>query len=411
MKPEAQPEGSTTPTTPGSARPRLPRNVWVLGIASLLMDTSSEMIHGLLPLFLVGTLGISALALGLIEGVAEATASISKIFSGALSDRWARRKSLIVFGYGLAALSKPLFPLAGSAPTAFVARFIDRIGKGIRGAPRDALIADETPPAQRGAAYGLRQSLDTVGGFAGPLIAIALVAGLALPLRQVFWLACIPALLTVLVLVFFLREPAHVPRAETRGNPFAGFRFRDYPRAFWVLVAVVSLFTLMRFSEAFLVLRANDLGLAVGWSPLTLVAMSLTYMATAYPAGRLADRMSRPFLLALGCLVMAGADLLLAFAGTLPMVFAGIALWGVHMGLTEGLFSAMTADAAPATLRGTGFGVVNLVRGLTLVVASVLAGALWSWSGPRATFIAGAALALVAALAALSLRRPAKLAP
>ena len=407
---DAQLPASNTPS-PAGAKRRLPRNVWVLGIASLLMDTSSEMIHGLLPLFLVGTLGLSALALGLIEGIAEATASISRIFSGALSDRWARRKSLIVFGYGMAALSKPLFPLAGSAATAFAARFLDRIGKGIRGAPRDALIADETPPAQRGEAYGLRQSLDTVGGFSGPLIAIALVAGLALPLRQVFWLACIPALLCVLVLVFGLREPAHVPRAETRGNPFAGFRFRDYPRQFWVLVALVGLFTLMRFSEAFLVLRASDAGLSVGWAPLTLVVMSLTFMATAYPAGWLSDRMSRPLLLALGCLPMVGADLLLAYATTLPQVFAGIALWGVHLGLTEGLFSAMTADAAPATLRGTAFGVVNLVRGLMLVVASAIAGALWTFSGSQATFLAGAVLALVTAVAALSLRRPARLAP
>jgi MFS family permease len=383
----------------------LPRNVWILGLASLFMDTSSEMIHGLLPLFLVGTLGVSALTLGLIEGVAEATASISKIFSGALSDRWAKRKPLIVFGYGLAALSKPLFPIADSALTAFVARFTDRIGKGIRGAPRDALIADEVPPEQRGQAYGLRQSLDTVGGFGGPLLAVLFVAGMALPLRTVLWIACIPALLTVAVLAFGLREPAHVPKAQTRGNPFAGFRFRDYPRRFWSLVALVALFTLMRFSEAFLVLRANGAGLSVGFSPLTLVVMSLTFMLTAYPAGHLSDRMSRPLLLSIGCAVMVGADLLMAFGTGLPVVLAGIALWGVHLGLTESVISALTADAAPKTLRGTAFGVVNLVRGLMLVAASALAGALWSASGPKATFLAGAVLAGLAAIAALALKK------
>ena len=391
---------------PPSPLKRLPRNVWVLGVASLFMDTSSEMIHGLLPLFLVGSLGVSALTLGLIEGVAEATASISKIFSGALSDRWARRKPLIVFGYALAALSKPLFPVAGSALTVFVARFTDRIGKGIRGAPRDALIADEVPPAQRGQAYGLRQSLDTVGGFGGPLLAIVFVAGLSMPLRTVFWIACVPALLTVLVLLFGLREPAHVPHARTRGNPFAGFRFRDYPRHFWALVALVGLFTLMRFSEAFLVLRANEAGLPVGFAPLTLVVMSLTFMLSAYPAGKLSDRMSRSLLLAIGCAVMVVADLLMAFGPDLYWIFAGIALWGVHMGLTEGVISALTADAAPTTLRGTAFGIVNLLRGLMLIVASAAAGGLWTWSGPRATFLAGAVLAALAALASLALSRP-----
>ena len=392
---DAQPPGTLS---------RLPRNVWVLGFASLFMDTSSEMIHGLLPLFLVGSLGVSALTLGLIEGIAEATASISKIFSGALSDRWAKRKPLIVAGYAMAALSKPLFPLAGSALTVFVARFIDRIGKGIRGAPRDALVADEVPPERRGAAYGLRQSLDTVGGFAGPVLAVLFMVALALPVRTVFWIACVPAVITVGILLFGLREPAQVPRAPTRGNPLAGFRFADYPLRFWGMVAVVLLFTLMRFSEAFLVLRASDAGLAMGYAPLTLVVMSLTYMLTAYPAGMLADRMSRPRLLAFGCVVMVVADLLMAFGTSLTVVFAGIAAWGVHMGLTEGLLSALTADAAPATLRGTAFGVVNLARGLMLIAASALAGALWSWQGPEATFLAGAALAGATALASLMIR-------
>lgn len=392
----------------GARAPRasLPRNVWILGVASLCMDMSSEMIHSLLPIFLVGTLGISAFALGMIEGVAEATASVSKIFSGVLSDRWAKRKPLIVLGYAMAALTKPLFPIAGSALTVFVARFIDRIGKGIRGAPRDALIADETPAELRGAAYGLRQSLDTVGGFAGPLIAIALMVGLAMDVRQVFWIACVPAIAAVMVLWLFLREPARPVANPAHTRPLAGFRRRDFPRPFWMLLALVLMFSLMRFSEAFLVLRASEAGLATAWIPLTLVVMSATYLLTAYPAGWLSDRMSRHLLLALGCLVMVAADLLLAFGNSIAMVMAGIALWGVHMGLTEGLISALTADYAPAHLRGTAFGLVNLARGLMLLFASALAGGMWTLVGFKATFLTGAALALLTAGFALAIRRP-----
>jgi MFS family permease len=387
---------------------QLHRTVWVLGIVSLLMDVSSEMIHGLLPVFLVGTLGVSAFTLGLIEGIAESTASISKIFSGALSDRMSRRKPLILLGYGMSALTKPLFPLAGSAVTVFAARFVDRIGKGVRGAPRDALIADVTEPGQRGAAFGLRQSLDTVGAFAGPLIAIALVVGLAYDVRTVFWFACIPALLTVLVLSFGIAE---APRARTGNgnarNPFAGFRRRDYSLRFWGLVGLVLLFTLTRFSEAFLVLRAQEAGLATGWAPLTLVVMSATYLLTAYPAGKLSDRVSRHLLLAVGCAVMVVADLLLAFAAGVPWVLVGVALWGVHMGLTEGLIAALTADYAPPELRGTAFGIVNLARGIMLLVASALAGGLWTVFGAQATFLCGAGIAVLTALASLSLRSPA----
>ena len=383
---------------------KLPRSVWALGIVSLFMDMSSEMIHALLPIFLVGTLGVSALALGAIEGIAEATASISKIFSGVLSDRWGKRKPLIVLGYGMAALTKPLFPLADSALTVFTARFLDRIGKGIRGAPRDALVADVTPAGQRGAAYGLRQSMDTAGAFVGPLIAIGLMAGLAFDIRAVFWVACIPALLAVAVLVLGVREPANVPKPQGTRNPLAGFRFTDYPKAFWALVGLVLMFTLMRFSEAFLVLRAQDAGLSNAWIPLTLVVMSATYLLTAYPAGKLSDTLSRYTLLATGCAVMLVADLLLAFSTSLTGVMVGIALWGVHMGLTEGLIAALVADHAPEKLRGSAFGVVNLARGVMALFASLLAGGLWTWSGPTATFATGAGLAVLTAVMALSMR-------
>lgn len=381
----------------------LPRSVWALGLVSLCMDMSSEMIHALLPLFLVGGLGVSAFVLGLIEGIAEATASISKIFSGVLSDHLGKRKPLILLGYGMAALTKPLFPLADTAITVFIARFIDRIGKGIRGAPRDALIADITLSHQRGAAYGLRQSLDTVGAFAGPLLAIGLMLWLSLDIRQVFWVACIPALITIVVLFFGVKEPAHVPQRTGSKNPFADFHAKDYPKTFWSLVALVSLFTLMRFSEAFLVLRAQQAGLSVAWIPITLVVMSGTYLLTAYPAGWLSDSISRHTLLALGCVVMLMADILLAFSHSIFWVMMGIALWGVHMGLTEGLLAALTADYAPKHLRGTAFGVVNLVRGIMALIASVIAGGLWSIYSAKATFITGAVLAVLSSLFALRL--------
>ena len=392
---------SQSPTT---RRAALPRSVWALGLVSLCMDMSSEMIHGLLPVFLVGTLGVSAFALGLIEGVAEATASISKIFSGVLSDRLGKRKPLILLGYGMAALTKPLFPLANSAITVFVARFIDRIGKGIRGAPRDALVADVTPVEQRGAAYGLRQSMDTVGAFAGPLIAIGLMVGLAFDIRQVFWIACIPALITVAVLFFGVTEPPNVPKLARTGNPFAGFHIKDYSAQFWALVGLVLLFTLMRFSEAFLVLRAQSAGLSTAWIPMTLVVMSGTYLLTAYPAGWLSDRMSRHKLMALGCAMMLLADLLLAFGPSLTWIMTGIAVWGVHMGLTEGLIAALTADYAAKELRGTAFGVMNLARGIMALIASALAGGLWTLYGPVATFGTGAVLAVLSGVLALMMR-------
>lgn len=383
----------------------LPSGIWALGMVSLLMDMSSEMIHALLPAFLVGTLSVSAFALGLIEGVAEAIASMTKIFSGVLSDRFGKRKPLLLLGYALAALTKPLFPLAQSAGLAIAARWVDRIGKGIRGAPRDALVADITPLAQRGAAYGLRQSMDTAGAFAGPLLATVLMVLAAFEVRMIFWIAVIPAFLAVIVIVFFVREPASVESISRPREPmFAGWR--HFPRRFWALVALTLMFTLMRFSEAFLVLRAQQAGLQPAYLPMTLVVMSATYMLTAYPAGWLSDHISRYALLALGCVVMLAADLLLGLDNTLGLTLVGIGLWGIHMGLTEGLLSALTAEYAPAPLRATAFGIVNLARGLMLLPASALAGALWTWAGPPATFFAGALAALLTAILAMALRSP-----
>lgn len=377
----------------------LPAGVWMLGFVSLFMDVSSEMIHGLLPVFLVTVVGASAVAVGLIEGVAEATASLMKLFSGAWSDRLGRRKPLAVAGYGLAALSKPLFPLADSVLTVFTARMADRIGKGIRGAPRDALVADLTAPAQRGAAYGLRQSLDTVGAFLGPLLAVALMAALANDMRAVFAIAVIPALISVAILVLGVREPARaaVPAA---GRPrFDRAALRRLPRPFWLLIAATVPFTLARFSEAFLLLRAEALGLAVGLVPLALVVMNLAYALSAYPAGRLSDRVPRARLLAWGCVLLLAANLCLGGGAHLAWVFAGTVLWGLHMGLTEGLIAALVADHAPAPLRGTAFGVLHFVRGVLLLAASALAGVLWSAWGAAATFGAGAAFTVLTLLA------------
>ena len=371
----------------------IPRQVWVLGVVSLLTDVSSEMIFGLLPVFLVSVLGATATTVGLIEGIAEGTASISKLFSGWLSDRLGQRKALTVIGYGLSALSKPLFAIAGSASMVLVARFSDRVGKGIRGAPRDALIGDLVPAGSRGAAYGLRQALDTVGAFAGPLTAIGLMAVLHDDFRRVFWLAVIPGFLSVLVLLVGVREPQH--SASARQEPVKLRECRSLSRAYWGVVAVGAVLTLAGFSQAFLILRAQAAGLPLALAPLVLVVMNIVYAVSAYPLGALSDHVNRRQLLALGFATLIAADLILAWAPSLWVVMAGIAVWGLYLGMTQGLLAALVADAAPANLRASAFGAFNFASGIALVLASVLAGFLWAHFGPAATFIAGAALAAV----------------
>lgn len=366
------------------------------------MDISSEMIHSLLPIFLVTTLGASALAVGLIEGIAEATALIVKVFSGALSDYWGRRKSLAVLGYGLGAASKPLFALATSVGVVVTARFIDRVGKGIRGAPRDALVADIAPLAVRGAAFGLRQSLDTVGAFVGPLIAIGLMLLWANDFRAVFWVAVIPGFLAVVLLLFGLHEPARA-HVERPLNPIHRGSLRRLSNAYWWVVAIGAAFTLARFSEAFLVLRAHEGGLPVAWVPLVLIGMNFVYALSAYPVGRLSDRMNRAALLAVGLAVLIGADLALAYSNHWTWVWLGISLWGLHMGMTQGLLATMVADAAPAELRGTAYGLFNLVSGVALLAASAMAGLLWDRFGASTTFLAGAVFGALA-LGAIWLR-------
>ena len=367
---------------------RIPKSIWALGFVSLLMDVSSELIHSLLPVFMVVSLGASALTVGLIEGVAEATALIVKVFSGTLSDYWGKRKPLAVMGYGLGAISKPLFALAASVDFVLTARLMDRVGKGVRGAPRDALVADLAPPAVRGAAFGLRQSLDTVGAFVGPLMAMGLMLLWANDFRAVFWVAVIPAFLAVGLLLFGVQEPA-MKRGTTRVNPIQRKNLRRLSRAYWWVVGIGGAFTLARFSEAFLVLRAHEGGLAIALTPLVLVGMNAVYAVTAYPFGKLSDAMSRTRLLAWGLAVLIVADVVLAYSNHWVWVSAGIVLWGLHMGMTQGLLATMVADTAPEDLRGSAYGFFNLVSGIALLVASTVAGLVWDRLGASYTFIAG----------------------
>jgi len=360
------------------------------------MDVSSEIIHALLPLFMTATLGLSVATVGLIDGIAEATANITKVFSGWLSDRMGRRKPLILIGYGLAGLSKPLFPLANGAFPILGARFADRIGKGIRGAPRDALIADVTPEPMRGRAFGLRQSLDTAGAVIGPALALGLMLLLAGDMRLVFWVAVVPAALAVLLVILGVEDRAAGPEADRA--PLRWAELGALGAGFWMVVGVAVAFSLARFSEAFLILKASEEGLALALAPLVLVVMNLVYSAGAYPAGALSDRLSPARLLLVGMALLVAGDLVLAFGHGLTAAFAGTALWGLHLALTQGIFSRMVADRAPARLRGSAFGIFNLATGIALLGASVAAGLLWDRLGSQATFLAAAGCAGFAAL-------------
>ena len=392
------PSGVASPT---SWR-RLPGGIWVLGFGSLFMDISSEMIHSLLPVFMVTVLGASMVTVGFIEGVAEATAAIMKVFSGALSDFLRRRKTLLVVGYAMAAFTKPIFPLAHSVGWVFAARFIDRVGKGIRGAPRDALVGELAPPQMRGAAYGLRQALDSVGAFTGPLLAVGLMVLLADDIRTVMWFAVVPAFITVALLVFLVREPERAPADARARAPLSLADARRLPVRYWKIVLLGAVFTLARFSEAFLVLRAQDVGLQLAYVPLVMIVMNVLYAGAAYPAGAAADRVSARTMVLVGLVLLIVADLVLAAAASPAVVFFGAALWGLHMAFTQGLLAKLVADTAPAELLGTGFGIFNLASGVALLLASVIAGVLWSGFGPSATFLAGAAFAGAAAFGLLA---------
>ncbi|MND38603.1 Inner membrane transport protein YajR [compost metagenome] len=382
----------------------IPGGIWALGFVSLLMDVSSEMIHALLPVYMVTVLGASTLTVGIIEGIAEATASITKVFSGALSDWLGKRKFLAVVGYGLAAVTKPIFPLASSIDWLIAARFIDRIGKGIRGAPRDALVADIAPLELRGASFGLRQSLDTVGAFLGPLLAIGLMWLTADHFSAVFWIAVIPAFLCVAVLLVFVKEPERPKDVRKVRMPLRREELKRLGASYWWVVIIAAVFTLARFSEAFLILRAQSLGLSVMLVPAVLVLMALAYSLSAYPVGVLSDRMNRTAILICGLILLVIADLVLAFSTGMVSLAVGVILWGLHMGFTQGLLARLIADAAPAELRGTAFGMFNLVTGLALLAASVIAGVLWDMIGPQATFLAGAGFAALTIIGLAAIR-------
>jgi MFS family permease len=391
-----------SPVVPGGdsdQRRKLPLGIWALGFGSLLMDASSELIHSLLPVFLVTVLGTSVATVGVIEGFAEATASITKVFSGTLSDWLRRRKPLVILGYALAAIAKPVFPLAASAGWVFAARFVDRVGKGIRGAPRDALVADIVPRELRGAAYGLRQALDSVGAFIGPALAVVFMLWFAGDIRRVLWVAIVPAVLAVVVLWMFVREPEQHAADVAPAKRLQLADAARLPLRYWYVVGLGAAFALARFSEAFLVLRAENLGLAIAFVPIVMIVMNLVYAGAAYPAGAAADRLGARGLLLAGLLLLIAADLVLAGAQTSFAVFTGAALWGLHMALTQGLLSKLVADTAPEDLRGSAFGVFNLVSGVAMLGASVIAGLLWTVYGPGAAFLASAGFSLVAVLA------------
>ncbi|HXY90453.1 MAG TPA: MFS transporter [Xanthobacteraceae bacterium] len=381
----------------------VPAGVWTLGFVSLLMDTSSETIHALLPLYLVTVMGTSTLTVGIIEGIAEATASITKIFSGALSDWLGKRKFLAALGYGLAAFTKPIFPLAPTVGWLVAARFIDRVGKGIRGAPRDALIADITPPELRGASFGLRQSLDTVGAFLGPGLAIALMWWTG-SFTAAFWVAVIPAFLSLGLILFAVSEPERPAELRRVRAPLSLSELAGLGGSYWLIVTVATVFTLARFSDAFLLLRAQSVGLAVAVVPAVMVVMNIVYALAAYPAGILSDRMDRSAIFIIGIFFLIAADLALGLASGIAGVTLGVVLWGLHLAFTQGLLSALVADAAPPELRGTAFGMFNLLGGLALLAASVIAGALWDATGPQGTFLAGAAFTTLALAGLFAIR-------
>ena len=399
------------PAAPQSHYHKMPRGIWVLGFVSMLMDISSELVHCLLPIFMATTLGASMMTIGIVEGIAEGAAAITKVFSGAISDYLGKRKLLAVVGYALGAMTKPIFPLASTIGWVFGARFVDRVGKGIRGAPRDALVADIAPPQLRGAAFGLRQSLDSVGAFVGPLFAIVFMLWLANDIKTVLWVAVIPAFLSVFLLIVAVHETEPPGKTVRPGNRLTPAAAKRLPRSYWLVVALGAGFTLARFSEAFLILRAQDVGLAVGYVPAIMIVMNLVYAGCAYPAGAAADRFSARTLLLLGLGVLVASDIVLAIAASPGIAFLGSALWGLHMALTQGLFGKLVADTAPADLRGTAFGVFNLVSGIALFPASALAGWLWSAFGASAAFIAGASFAALTAMGVLLYRAERRNAP
>ena len=373
---------------------KIPKTVWALGFVSLFMDFSSELVHSLLPIFLVGSLGVSMVGVGIIEGIAEATAHIVKIFSGAISDYLSKRKILILLGYGLASLSKPFFPLAQNMETVFIARFTDRIGKGIRGAPRDALVADVAPIEIRGTCFGLRQSMDTMGAILGPIAAILLMLVFSNDVRLVLWFAVIPAIIAMLVIIFKVKEPVKEKKEHEFKPPINFSIIKNFSKQFWFVVILGAMFMLARFSEAFLVLKASEVGFEAAWVPLVMVVMALTYTIFAYPIGKLSDKVKREYMLIVGLIILILADFTLANAKSYIAVLIGTAIWGIHMGFTQGVLATLIADYSPKEYNGTAFGIFNFVSGISMLIASIIAGVVWQEFGSYMTFYVGGVFAL-----------------
>lgn len=374
---------------------KIPKTVWALGFVSLFMDFSSELVHSLLPIFLVSSLGVSMVGVGIIEGIAEATAHIVKIFSGAISDYIGKRKVLLLLGYGLASLTKPLFPLAQNIETVFFARFTDRIGKGIRGAPRDALVADVAPKEIRGACFGLRQSMDTIGAILGPIAAIFLMLVFSNDVRLVLWFAVIPAIAAMLIIVFKVKEPKKEEKEHDFKIPINFSIIKNFSKQFWFVVILGAMFMLARFSEAFLILKASEVGFEAAWVPLVMVVMALTYTIFAYPIGKLSDRIKREYMLIVGLIILILADFTLANAKSYILVLIGTAIWGIHMGFTQGVLATLIADYSPKEYNGTAFGIFNFVSGISMLIASIIAGVVWQEFGSYMTFYAGGIFGLI----------------
>lgn len=384
-----------------ATKPAIPGAVWLLGLVSLLTDISSEMIFAVLPVYLSTVMGMPMAVIGLIEGLAEATAAIVKIFAGLLADRWGRCRGLIVFGYALSAATKIVFPLAGVAAPIFAARIVDRVGKGLRTAPRDALIARVSPLAIRGKCFGVRQTLDSVGAVIGPLIAIVVMGWTGGDFTSVFWIAVLPGLLAVAVVVHLKEAPAPLPLA----NAVLGRSgFAALGPMFWWITTLAVVMTLGRGAKAFLVLRTENVGTALWLVPLVFVIMNLVYALVAFPAGLLADRMNRHRLLTSGIALLVASDLILTLADRPWVVLAGVLLWGLHFGVTQGLLATLIADAVPDARHGTAFGIFNFASGFAMVAAGAGGGVVWDLWGPSALFAAGLAASLLAF--ALSLRPP-----
>lgn len=391
-------EPPMTKGVPAKQGDRLPRNVWILGCVAFFNDTATEMGYWLLPQFLVVVLGAQPMAFGLIEGAAETVSSFSRLLSGWLSDRLRRRKPLAAAGYTLANLVKPLLAVAQSWGQVFWIRFVDRAAKGVRAAPRDALIADSVDPAHRGAAFGLRQAMDTAGAIVGPLSAIVLLPLFAGKVRDVFWVAAIPGLASILLAWFAVKEVRPPAKTVVISTSSAGSADKAPGARLGLILAAVGLFSLGNSSDLFLVLRAQNLGLSAWMAPALGLLFNVVYTALSWPAGKLSDRVPRRRLIVAGYLIYAAVYAGFALLHTPQMVWFLFAVYGSYYALTEGVIKAWVADLVPSASRASVFGVLNWVVGVVAFPASLLAGWIWQHYSPAAPFALSSLLAFLAAL-------------